>query len=166
MEPASPDPGLIQIRFQGVPINVRPRPPEVCPGCRAVPPFHPWGCPVGIRLCAAAFARWTPADWRGRVFTLSRLPDDPHGDEARHWRAVADEPEPAGGWTPGVVPARGGITEAAEPPAGWQFPEALPVMERLRQSPGFLARAREFQMVLVPVLWSAAYPEYKPEELK
>jgi hypothetical protein len=101
--------------------------PAVCAGCgRDREAGHPWLCPVLIRLSAQLLATCDPdrTGWRDRARTLAEATGKPFGREARHWRAVAEEPDmpsPADGYdeidTPDLLPngAGDGLREELSP---------------------------------------------------
>lgn len=99
--------------------------PPVCPGCGRHRGYHPWSCPVLPRLAAQFLARRVgSAAWRAIVRVWGRGPD-PFSPPREFWRRVAAEPDPpdyaAGGWTPDLLPAGGGLRECDDP-AGVNWP--------------------------------------------
>lgn len=133
--------------------------PAACPGCGAASPFHPWGCPVLVRLCAQLLAR-EDAGWRGRAAAMARAAGRPFAPEAVHWRAVAavDNIDPGvlepAAWTPYLVPADGGLCETATPD-GCNLPGAAAVLARLRAAGagrpgGLLAGATVLPFLFTP----------------
>lgn len=116
--------GLMPVSGTAVALGVTalPSPADQCPGCgRAVADPHPYGCPVLVRLCGQYLHRFAPEGWRAWAVHLGALAGDPWCPEARHWRAVAAEPDPApeGVFCAGPVPfpAGDGMIERTDPDA-------------------------------------------------
>jgi len=112
---------------------VRPPTPAVCAGCGELSPWHPWGCPVLIRLCAQLLRREAGGRWRAVARESAAGVGDLDDPEARHWLAVAAEPGVPAAWTPDLLPGECGDgmveTTAAD---RVNYPGAADLLKRLR----------------------------------
>ena len=106
--------------------------PPYCAGCGFAYPFHPWCCPVSIRLCAQLIAP-VGNRWRNWAHSLAGG-YDPVSRPARHWRRVAAEPQPGVSEhaTPLIACAEWGLEECQDgsaPGSGELVQELMPVLE-------------------------------------
>lgn len=134
-----------------------PRPPHVCPGCVVRPPWHPWTCPVLVRLAAQFLARTAGAAWRPFAGKLAAQDPDTFGPEARFWRAVAGQPDPGSNTAgPDLVPdgLGTGLLEC-DNPVGVNLPGYTDVLAAMRSSPFGDALRRAFPGITV---CPAAFP--------
>lgn len=95
--------GLMPIQWNGAGGkslgSVRSIQPAVCAGCGSSPgESHPWLCPVLIRLSAQLLFTCDSVPfhggWRNHARRLADEAGNPWCRVARHWRAVAAEPDP------------------------------------------------------------------------
>jgi hypothetical protein len=153
--------------------------PRRCPGCGALYPFHPWRCPVLVRLSAQLLAGCPqPVEgWRDRAVALANAAGDPHSPEAGHWRAVAGVGEPDAVTTPDLVPVHdgAGLEERFPGTAECNLPTAFRLLELIEcgplgkalstVSPGWVPRPFAFlvpgdPVALLPHTPAAPGPEY------